>query len=84
MFPPPTPLDLRYPLANKIKKYRYTPYVSGKWGLVGKQGCGSCRSQYPTENFKTRRKIISLKYTETSTVQMYKIIVNTSRSGVDA
>ena len=76
MFPPPPSKPKMFFGQWNVATYIHIICKShlGSRGGGGEQGCWHQRRQHTTENFNIRCKYSVSKYTEASTVQIYKIV----------
>ena len=69
--PPPDP---RCPLVKEMLPHIYTTYVSGILGLVGDRVVDPKKDNLQLKTLTSGGKYSVSKYTEASTVQIYKIV----------
>ena len=71
LLPPPDP---RCPLVNEMSPHMYTTYVNGILGLGGNRVADAKEDNLQLKTLTSGGKYSVSKYTEVSTVQVYKII----------
>ena len=71
MFPP---LDPRCPLVNEMSPHIYTTYVNGILGLGGNRVVDTKEDNIQLKTLTSGGKYSVSKYTEASTIQIYKIV----------
>ena len=71
--PPPSPLDPRFPLVNEMSPHIYTTHVSGILGVGGNRVVDA-EDNIQLKNLTSGGNYSVSKYTEASSVQIYKMV----------